>query len=280
VAQALRARIGDRIERRKERIRAAQAASPTADDSQAISQISRGLQAPASGSGVQLRGDLSYPGYGSQPSHPSHLSQPSHPSQVSNMSHASLAGYGPPSGGVGMATMPPPVADGDGKYNVIGGIAIGSIVAIVLGMGGYFAIVKPRAAPVAAPVVAAGPVTPASAPGPVPSAPVTPPSGGAVAVVAVADASPAIELPDTPKIDLELSPPNAMVSVDGQPATTLTALPKPGPGKPVTLTIRAEGREDAVVKVDETTASPLKVTLKWKARAPVPAAPAIPTSPY
>jgi serine/threonine protein kinase len=274
VAQALRARIGDRIDRRKERIRAAQAASPTADDSQAISSVARSFPGPASGSGVQLRGDLSSPGYGSQPSHPSHLS---HPSQVSHLSHASLAGYGPPSVGAGMGPMPPPVADGDGKYNVIGGIAIGAIVAIVLGMGGYFAIVRPRSAPPAQPPVVAAPVTPASAP-PAPSAfaGVVPSVG--VAVVATPDASLAMELPDTPQIDLELSPPNATVSVDGQPAAALAAVPKPGPGKPVTLTVRAEGREDAVVKVDETTTSPLKITLKWKARAP--AAPAIPTSPY
>jgi hypothetical protein len=196
---------------------------------------------------------------------------------VSHLSHASLAGYGPPSVGAGMGPMPPPVADGDGKYNVIGGIAIGAIVAIVLGMGGYFAIVRPRSAPPAQPPAVAAPVTPASAP-PAPSAFAgVVPSVGA-AVVDTPDASPAMELPDTPQIDLELSPPNATVSVDGQPAAALVAIPKPGAGKPVTLTIRAEGREDAVVKVDDTTASPLKITLKWKARAP--AAPAIPTSPY
>lgn len=304
VAQALRARIGERIDRRRDRIRSAQAQSTPdlRDDVSGMTPSGRGGPRAISASGVQqvlLRGDQSqssHPGAQgySQPSHPSQLgySQPSHPSQLgySQPSHPSQLGQlGPGASGQHPAA-PAPAEEGP-NYNVIGGIAIGVIFATLLGGGAYFYVQKGKAATqptapttdVSVSAKASG-APPASSPAigvaqPVPQVAVVVDSG-ATAQAASATA-PEIELPETVMLDLDVSPANATFSVDGQPATALgpgAKVPKPVSGKPVTLTFRADGYEDGVLKVDENTPSPIKLTLKRRPRAP--AAPAIPTSPY
>jgi len=332
VAQALRPRIGDRIDRRKERIRTAQTTS-TFDPREEVGGMTPSGRAPrtsSSASGVKpvvLRNDasqssvvsqasqpqaghLSHSGL-SQPSHLSHLSQASQPSHPSYPSHAGHS-YAPPQmspyaqgqGGssypqhlsqhpllasngsmtgtfgpdmTGMAQAPPP-ADEGGKYNLVGGVAIGVIVALLAGGGGYLYLQKNQGPP-------AGTTAVAAAPAPAPSAPQAPlaasngPAAAPSAVVVAQEPSAAVmELPDTPSLELDLNPPTALVSIDGAAAVVLKSVPKPAAGKAVTLTVKAEGREDAVVKIDETTASPVHVTLKWKPR--TTAAPAIPSSPY
>ena len=334
VAQALRPRIGDRIDRRKERIRAAQTSSTfdPREEAGGMTPSGRAPRTSSSASGVKPvmpRSDhsqpslSSYPGHkGSQPSHPSHLSQPSHPShpahlahsqypshlsqpghpghsqhgQMANMSGAypshlsqhpllaangSMAGGFPPDMSV-LSQLPPsqPMVEEGGRYNLVGGVAIGVIVALLAGGGGYLYLQKNKPAGTGTTAVAAppsvttpsgtAPATPSGTPlAPVPSANVVAPPTASVAVM---------ELPDTPVVELEPNPPNALVSVDGAPPAALKSIPKPAAGKVVVLTFKSEGRDDAVVKVDDSAVSPLKVTLKWKPR--TNNAPAIPSSPY
>ncbi len=304
VAQALRARIGERIDRRRDRIRSAQAQSTPdlRDDVSGMTPSGRGGPRAISASGVQqvvLRGDQSqssHPGaHGySQPSHPSQLgySQPSHPSQLgySQPSHPSQLGQlGPGASGQHPAA-PAPAEDGP-NYNVIGGIAIGVIFATLLGGGAYFFVQKGKSAspPGSAPtteVSASAKASSSAAPAasgaaqPVPSMAIAVDSG-ASAQASASVTAPELELPETVMLDLDVTPATATFSVDGQPATALgpgAKVPKPVTGKPVTLTFRADGYEDGVLKVDENTPSPIKLTLKRRPRAP--AAPAIPTSPY
>ena len=275
VAQALRARIGERIDRRKERIRSAQSASvpDLREDAAGMTPSGRGGPRGSSASGVKpvlLRSDIS------QPSHPSQLgqySQPSHPSQLGHSPmDASMSQVFHP----GMTgTFQAPVHDDSGRYNVVGGIAIGVIFALLLGGGGYAFLLKGK------PDVQAAPPTPSVAMVPVPSAAQLVPVPVVSSPLATAQpvVSAALELPDTPSLALEPNPPGAFVSVDGQAATAMTSIPKPAAGKTVTLTFKSEGHDDATVKVDEKTVAPIKVTLKWKTRAPV-TGPAIPSSPY
>jgi hypothetical protein len=308
VAQALRARIGERIDRRRDRIRSAQAQSTPdlRDDVSGMTPSGRGGPRAISASGVQqvlLRGDQSHSshpsqlggqGY-SQPSHPSQLggqgySQPSHPSQLgySQPSHPSQLGQlGPGASGQLPAVLAP--AEEGPNYNVIGGIAIGVIFATLLGGGAYFYVQKGKpASPGTAPTAqvsaavngsSAPPAVPAASGAPQPVPPTAAVDAGPAA--AASSAAPEIELPETVMLDLDVTPATATFSVDGQPANPAGSgakLPKPVAGKPVTLTFRADGYEDGSLKVDENTPSPIKVTLKRRPRAP--AAPAIPTSPY
>lgn len=324
VAQALRPRIGDRIERRKERIRTAQSTSTfdPRDEAGGMTPSGRAPRTSSSASGVKqvvVRNEASQPSLShlSQPSHPSQLgysqpagqySQPSHPSQLphgmlappplpsisqppapygssypSHPSHlgphpllgndASFTGMHPADAtGFGPAMQP---ADEGGKYNVVGGIAIGVIVALLAGGGGFLYLQKNKA-PASSTSVAAAPPVPA----PVSAAPAPPalPAEPVAASASAAPAAPVMEIPDVATIDLDPNPPTALVSIDGAPPAQLKTVPKPGAGKFVVLTFKAEGREDAVVRVDERTESPIKVSLKWKPR--TPSAPAIPSSPY
>ncbi len=307
VAQALRARIGERIDRRRDRIRSAQAQSTPdlREDLSGMTPSARGGPRSVSASGVQqvmLRGDQSqssHPGalgY-SQPSHPSQLgqggySQPSHPSQLgqvgySQPSHPSQVGQLGQLGAGGQG-LPPATSTEEPNYNLIGGIAIGVIFATLLGGGAYFFLQKGRSSvgnvdtptvvvPKADPSAAMGVDAGATAVGP--AATVVVDAGGVASPSASVAAE--IELPETVMLDLDVNPTTATLSVDGQTASTVgagTKIPKPQVGKPVTLTFRAEGYDDATLKIDEKTPTPVKVSLKRRPRAPV--APAIPTSPY
>jgi eukaryotic-like serine/threonine-protein kinase len=283
VAQALRARIGDRIDRRKERIRSAQSASvpDLREDVAGMTPSGRGGPPRSSASGVKpvlVRGDR---GDTPQLGHYSSSSPPPS-SQVGHYSHPSQVGQSPMDASMsqvfhpGMTgTFQAPVQDDSGRYNIVGGIAIGVIFALLLGGGGYVFLLKGKPDAQSAPSASVARV-------PVPSASVAqlvPALVASVPVTAEPAVSAAIELPETPSLALEPNPPSAVVSVDGQAATAIASIPKPAPGKMVTLTFKSEGHEDATVKVDENTVAPIKVTLKWKTRAST-TGPAIPSSPY
>ncbi len=312
VAHALRARIGDRIDRRRDRIRTAQSASvpDLREDLAGMTPSGRGgPRTSSSASGVKpvlVRGDPSH----AQPTHSHHLSQPSHPPYLPHPSQAppqlsqasqshpphfsqppqrsysspslehSISGFpGTAPGTTGAFPEADPPEKGP-NYNTIGGIAIGVIFALLVGGGGYLYAQKSHG-PVPMPTAVVAQTPPGTASGPSATSGISGAPGVPSASVGSATSAPSaaeIELPDTPSLELEVNPPNAMVSVDGQPGTELKAIPKPAPGKVVTLTFRADARDDAVVKVTETTTSPIRVTLKWRARAPT--APAIPSSPY
>ncbi len=316
VAHSLKARVGERIERRKERIRSAQLATSAERDLDAVNMTPSGRGVPrgtSSASGVKqmaLVGQVQLGGQYMPPGRvPPDLSNPymAHPSQLSQLSQfAPPSQLGPPTSFV------PPVQqeEGGGVFHYVGAAAIGVVAALFLGGGGYLVWQRTNAGPrvpiTQAPVTAAPPVTtappttaapitgvPVTAAPPITGVPVTaapPITGAPVTAAPPVTGAPTIEPPDgpgkppagsvAPPLVLEPNPPTATVSVDGAPATTLSSLPRPAPGKTQTLTFKAEGRDDLVVKVDETTPSPLKVVLRWKARPSGPVAPAIPKNPY
>jgi hypothetical protein len=67
----------------------------------------------------------------------------------------------------------------------------------------------------------------------------------------------------SPEIAFALTPPDAVLSVDGQElAPGLRALPRPAIGKTATVVARARGHEDATLRIDYFTAAPLEITLR------------------
>lgn len=252
VAQAVRARIGERIDRRRDRIRSAQAASVTDLRDEAMTPSGR---APRSASGVQpviVRDALE-------------MSRSQRFPTQADMS-GSYSQIGPQ----GYPQLP---AEDNSRYNAIGGVAIGVIVAVLLVGGGFLYSSRAAAPPAAVPVAVA--TVPAN---PTVAAP-TPPAAATATVAQPAD----LELPDVPFLALELEPATALVAVDSAAPVAMRSIPLPAAGKSVVLTFKAEGYVDTVVTVDSKTATPLKVALKPRPKAAQPGAPAggpaVPTAP-
>lgn len=263
VAQAVRARIGERIDRRRDRIRSAQAASVSDLRDEAMTPSGR---SPRSASGVQpaiVRDALD-------------MSRSQRfPTQADLSGSYSQAG--------GSQGFPLVQAEDNSKYNIIGGIAIGVIVAVLLVVGG--SLYSSRAAvPQAVPAPSAAPVV---------TAPVVP-----TPVVPAPEPSADLELPDVPHVVLEVEPATALVAVGTAAPVAMHSIPQPPEGKSVVLTFKAEGFTDTVVTIDAKTPTPLKVVLKPKPKVggqagsagpvvpPVPRPgagpkpPPIPSSPY
>ncbi|MBK6459527.1 MAG: serine/threonine protein kinase [Myxococcales bacterium] len=259
VAQAVRARIGERIDRRRDRIRSAQAASVADLRDEAMTPSGR---SPRSASGVQpviVRDALE-------------MSRSQRfPTQADMSGSYSQVG---PQGYPGYPAPAP--AEDNSRYNAIGSVAIGVILAVLL-VGGGFLYSSRASAPVAAPI--ATPAAPAKA------VVAAPPADTASAAVVASVAPPAdLELPDVPFLALELEPATALVAVDSAAPAAMRSIPLPAAGKSVVLTFKAEGYTDTVATVDSKTATPLKVTLKPRPKAAAPSGgsgggPAVPPTP-
>ena len=129
---------------------------------------------------------------------------------------------------------PPPA----GQYAIA--IAVGLLVAVMIGTGGFFAWRRGHTAPT-------GEVaTPTNQTAPAPAGSVTPVSIDVALVVVPAEAT---------------------LTADGKPLAT-RSLPRPTDGRTVNVVVHANGYEDTTVLVDVNIASPVAVTLR-------PAAPSV-----
>ena len=143
---------------------------------------------------------------------------------------------------------------GAGQY--VAAIAVGVLLAVLIGVGGFYGWRK-RHAPVAEAVPTV--VTP------VPMGQVAPggATGTATATTAAATASVAPAGTASGDIAFRIVPSEAMLSVDGQDlARDLRTVPRPAMGKTVTVVARAKGFEDVTILIDFFTTSPMELTLK------------------
>jgi serine/threonine-protein kinase len=143
-------------------------------------------------------------------------------------------------------SMPPPAA---GSY--VAAVGVGVLLALLIGVGGFYAWHARHAPPVATTAGEAKPLAAGASYGN--DAHVKPP-------VASVD------------IVLRLTPPDAVLVVDGQNvAPGARTVLRPAMGKTVTVVARAKDYEDVTVYVDFFTKSPLDVTMKPVANAAPPA---------
>jgi serine/threonine-protein kinase len=141
---------------------------------------------------------------------------------------------------------------GAGQY--VAAIGVGVLLAVVIGVGGYYAWHK-RHAPVAEPTPPA--VTPVPVPVPVPVV------GGASTSTVAAAASGSPTSTASADITFRVVPAEATLSVDGVDLVgDLRTVPRPAMGKTVTVVARAKGFEDVTLLVDFFTMSPMELTLK------------------
>jgi serine/threonine-protein kinase len=149
----------------------------------------------------------------------------------------------PEQGPQGERASAPPV--GAGQYAVA--IGVGVLLAVVIGVGGFYGWRK-RHAPVADTV-------------PTAVIPVPVPVGSAAPVAtATSVAAPPVASAD---IVFRIVPSEATLSVDGlDVAADLRTVPRPAMGKTVTVVARAKGYDDVTIHVDFITTSPMELTLK------------------
>ena len=206
----------------------------------------------------------------SAPLHMPSFSGPSqHPGQATFPPGTFPQGSGGPAHALPNDWPPPPAPAerpsaapaGTGQY--VAAIGVGVLVALLIGVGGYYAWHKRhlRAAE-NVPTTATTAVTPVPVPVPVPVA------AGAPASMASAE------------IVFKIVPAEATLSVDGQEvAGDLRTVSRPAMGKTVTVVARAKGFEDVTILVDFFTTSPMELTLKpASAGGPTVADPAPPTA--
>ena len=147
-------------------------------------------------------------------------------------------------------TSAPPA--GAGQY--VAAIGVGVLLAVIIGVGGFYGWRK-RHAPVAESV----PTTVTPVPVPVPVGPSA--GGGVPTSTAGARGTPASNA--SADIVFRILPADAALSVDGhEVAGELRTLPRPAMGKTVTVVARAKGFEDVTILVDFFTTSPMELTLK------------------
>jgi serine/threonine protein kinase len=193
-------------------------------------------------------------GFGSPAMHQGSYGQ--HPASMP-FPQQSAPPFGPPSGGPQAAPFDPNAPSGGdhrpsehpagpGSYAVA--IGVGVLLAVLIGVGGFFAW-RGRHAP---PTADRPAVTSSEAPTPVP-----------VPVAAEgASAAPGAAQPSS-VITFEVAPAEATLSVDGQTlAPGVWNVLRPAMGKTVTVVASAKGHEDVTVLVDFFTTSPMEVTLK------------------
>jgi len=190
--------------------------------------------------------------------------QQSQPMSMPGSFPASSPGQ-PPTSGAPSYDAPPPVAErpsgapaGTGQYVLA--IAIGVLLAVLIGVGGFVALKHRRVAVAPGADVGSGTGT-ATDPSGAPSAG----SNGATSAAA--------PTPVPMEIVFRLTPADAVVSVDGlELAADSHGVPRPAMGKSVTVVARAKGYDDSTVLVDFFTSSPLDIALKPSAPTAVPPA--------
>jgi serine/threonine-protein kinase len=277
VAQTVRALIGDQIERRKERIRQASSAAEqsgwdpskmpsTRDpaDQRSGVKTSRGTStlqmAGLSAGGTDIRADAvvrpeasASPSFDPQPAYAApawhapdagpRLSSPGQvpiPIGAPDVASGSFAHvHAPSSNPYGIHDGGPPTGEREGADGgSVGHYAVAALVGLLCAMligGGGFLVWRTRLAQ------APSPATP---------------------LTASASASAAPAAPAPTEIVLRVSPPNAVVLVDGRELRTAKrSMPRPPAGSTVSVSVRAKGYDDATLFVDYFSANPLEITL-------------------
>jgi serine/threonine protein kinase len=243
VAAAVHARLGPSIDRRRERIRLAMSSAGIPDDS----GNSPGHQ---SGSGVVAAGA------GARSLPPPNVSDPV-------VSASSLPAQGE--------------QDVPARQYVLAA-AMGVSVALVLGGAGYgvWQATRPPPEP-ALSGVSAAPTAASPAMDAIPSAsnvPASAPRDVPAPETSADESSPApilLRVPD-----------GATLVVDGMPLPNgVSFVPRPKQGERVSVIVRAAGYDDATIALDETTLSPVDVTMRpLEKKRPRHSDPAIPANPY
>jgi len=216
-----------------------------------------GLEGSAPGPGPMAQFPMSPPG-APMPSSPMHMPQPGQ-----NTFPPGSNAFGPPPmapnewsspvAPVAPAERPSAPPAGAGQY--VAAIGVGVLLAVVIGVGGFYGWRK-RHAPVAEPVPTV--VTPVPV-GQVPPAGAT----GTATAIATATASVAPAGIASADIAFRIVPSEATLSVDGQDlAGDRRTVPRPAMGKTVTVVAHAKGFEDVTILIDFFTTSPMELTLK------------------
>jgi serine/threonine protein kinase len=195
------------------------------------------------------------------------------PMQAQMQGHSSNAPFGAPEPTYAQPSTPPA---GTGQYAIA--IAVGVLLAVLIGVGAFFAL-RGRHAPAASTTTTEPPgVASVATPVPVPvPVPVPPPAAGPVPPAGAAQ--PAAVSAD---VTFRVMPTDAILVVDGKELRgDARTIPRPAMGTTVTVVARAKGHEEATMLVDFFTTSPAEITLKplGAAAGPGPGAGADPTAP-
>ncbi len=234
VGQFVQQRVGNVLDRRRDRIRAAANAAVPASGAPGADDISGGgvnvsgtPSAPRNVSGVHARG--------AQPNTPAHTPTPGQVAQSSDHTGPSIV-----AAHLSAQQQQTPSA---AKYVLAAAIGI----TVVAGLGAVGIIVaRNRAMEENAPAVTATAKT------------VAPPTTSASAREIIAPVQPTT----SKTIELKGLPSDAVVSVDGKPlGAGVREIPRPDNGQPKELVIKAAGFADETVKLDETTPSSLEVAM-------------------
>ena len=142
-----------------------------------------------------------------------------------------------------------PSAPPAGAGHYVAAVTVGILLAVVIGVGGFYGWRKRHARVAEAAPTAVVPV-PVPVGGAAPSAPATAPS---------------VEPQGTVSADIvfKIVPSDATLSVDGRAlAADVRTVPRPAVGTTVAIVARAKGFEDLTILVDFFTTSPMELTLK------------------
>lgn len=165
------------------------------------------------------------------------------------------------------ASEPRPSERPAGAGSYAAAIGIGVLVAVLIGVGGFFAWRSGRHAPAEAPPIAS------TTPTPVPVPAVT--SSGAGAGAGAASSATPSTVQASAEITFRVVPSEATLSVDGRElGADVRTVPRPAMGQTVTVVAHAKDHDDATTLVDFFTTSPLELTLKPAGAKPAATEPA------
>ena len=145
-----------------------------------------------------------------------------------------------------------------GAAQYIAAIGVGVLLAVLIGVGGFYGWRKRHA-----PAAEVAPTSLTPVPVAVPVGEVAAGSASGTTGPAKAGANGTSTSTASAEIVFKIVPSEATLSVDGQDiAGDVRTVPRPSMGKTVTLVARAKGFEDVTILVDFFTTSPMELTLK------------------
>ncbi len=311
VAATVRARVGQSIDARRERIRVAMSTTGPHEDTNATPNPSAsGVVSVGTGVGAASGDNAGPKSMRRPPLEMSPLSQPlfvplAGPPIAEPVPVVAPAAVAPTSGAVPDAAAGPAMAAAQDPHppataQYLLAAAIGVSVAFVLGAGAFFVWHSTRPAEVAVPLPSPAVsviVVPGAPPGvtgaivssrpPLDPATAAPEVAPSAAVAPSPREEPAPAAPTTGELTEQTAPAETVVLNIPDGAAILVdgvalgdgahALPRPRPGQTVSLVVRQAGYDDAVLSLDASTSSPVLVTLRKHRHHNEPA---IPANPY